>query len=182
MPYKDPEKAREASRRSAAKHRTKRRAYYHEWYSDPKNRQKKSNYTVAYHQRPGILEKKREKSRSHYQRNKELYKARSTKRRVKRKALMDRIALHYGCQNAECQWKGEFQSHQLAFHHLDPSAKVIEVAKMDTHSYERIIKEMNKCVVLCRNCHADVHHGTSVVDASLLCEVNLEDFSFDELK
>ncbi len=176
MPYKDPEKRREASRRSAAKHRAKRQAYHYQWYSDPKNRQKKSDYTAAYHQRPGVLEKKREKNQEHYQQNKDLYKSRALKRRTERIAFTDQVALHYSCQNVNCQWKGEFQPHQLAFHHLDPATKVIEVAKMGSHSYDKIVKEINKCVVLCRNCHADVHCGDLTVDSSLLCEVRLEDY------
>jgi hypothetical protein len=48
----------------------------------------------------------------------------------------------------------------LDFHHVDPSTKLIEVSKA-VHlcwSWERIMAEVNKCIVLCKNCHAKQHY------------------------
>lgn len=47
----------------------------------------------------------------------------------------------------------------LEFHHLDPSVKEKSVSKMASSTYSRakIMKEINKCIVLCSNCHRKLH-------------------------
>ena len=47
----------------------------------------------------------------------------------------------------------------LDFHHLDGSAKEHNISTMicKNHPKERILEEIAKCVVLCRNCHAVEH-------------------------
>jgi len=107
-----------------------------------------------------------------YKRSREKVIARQAARRRERVAFINGVALHYGCQNAECRWRGEFVGGQLDFHHLDPADKVIEVSKMESWSYARIVKEINKCAVLCKNCHVLVHAGLVVVDESHLCWVS----------
>ena len=49
----------------------------------------------------------------------------------------------------------------LDFHHLDPSQKDIGVGQMRGHSFQRIKREIEKCVVLCKNCHSEVHAGVT---------------------
>ncbi len=50
----------------------------------------------------------------------------------------------------------------LSFHHLDPKKKDFGVsAKGLTRSWEAIRKEINKCVLLCANCHMEVHDSLS---------------------
>ena len=48
----------------------------------------------------------------------------------------------------------------LQFHHLDPKEKLFE---LDSRTIERkkdreIIEEFNKCILLCANCHSELHH------------------------
>lgn len=44
----------------------------------------------------------------------------------------------------------------LQFHHPDPSVKDFGIG--DTfRSFDKLLKEAKKCVVLCANCHAEVH-------------------------
>ena len=48
----------------------------------------------------------------------------------------------------------------LEFHHIDPTEKEFSIAqKGHTRSWERIKKELEKCVLLCANCHREVHAG-----------------------
>lgn len=47
----------------------------------------------------------------------------------------------------------------LTFHHLDPKTKDTEVSLLLNYSWNRILKEIQKCVCLCANCHAKVHAG-----------------------
>jgi hypothetical protein len=44
----------------------------------------------------------------------------------------------------------------LEFHHKNPSEKDFEVVKT-LRKWESILKELNKCVLLCANCHREEH-------------------------
>jgi len=45
----------------------------------------------------------------------------------------------------------------LAFHHRDPAEKEYQIATMFAWSWERIVQELDKCDLLCANCHAELH-------------------------
>ena len=51
----------------------------------------------------------------------------------------------------------------LEFHHLDPSKKDMRLSKFGRTSWEKnkekIMEELDKCVLLCANCHREVHGG-----------------------
>ncbi|MDP8215475.1 MAG: HNH endonuclease signature motif containing protein [Candidatus Euphemobacter frigidus] len=46
----------------------------------------------------------------------------------------------------------------LEFHHLDPSRKDFGISdKGYTRSWEKVQEELDQCVILCANCHREVH-------------------------
>lgn len=45
----------------------------------------------------------------------------------------------------------------LEFHHLDPAEKEFQINKRWSMSDEKLLKELDKCVLLCSNCHREVH-------------------------
>ena len=47
----------------------------------------------------------------------------------------------------------------LDIHHEDPEKKDKNFSNMRHWSYERIIKELKGCVLLCKNCHSAFHVG-----------------------
>lgn len=48
----------------------------------------------------------------------------------------------------------------LEFHHLDPEAKDFGIgAHGYTRSWEEVKKELNKCILVCANCHRELHSG-----------------------
>lgn len=48
----------------------------------------------------------------------------------------------------------------LEFHHNNPNSKVFGLSvKGLTRSWERIKKEIDKCVLVCANCHREIHAG-----------------------
>ena len=51
-------------------------------------------------------------------------------------------------------------SEALHFHHIDETTKSENIARMIANSYglERARFEIEKCVVLCANCHAEFHY------------------------
>lgn len=47
----------------------------------------------------------------------------------------------------------------LEFHHLDPSKKEYKISDLKTHSKDKILLELSKCVLVCANCHREIHEG-----------------------
>ena len=48
----------------------------------------------------------------------------------------------------------------LEFHHLNPEEKDFSIAATGTtKSWERIKKELDKCICVCANCHREIHNG-----------------------
>ena len=48
----------------------------------------------------------------------------------------------------------------LDFHHIDPSIKNIQLDSrhLSNTNKEKIVEELNKCILLCSNCHRELHH------------------------
>lgn len=59
----------------------------------------------------------------------------------------------------KCSVCGEDHPACIDFHHKDPSKKEIIVSQCYNRgwSIERTKKEIDKCQVVCRNCHAKIH-------------------------
>jgi hypothetical protein len=49
----------------------------------------------------------------------------------------------------------------LELHHLDPTAKdfALGTVRRNPASWPKIVAELKKCVLLCANCHREVHDG-----------------------
>lgn len=45
----------------------------------------------------------------------------------------------------------------LEFHHLDPNEKDFGISKCLTKSISSLKEEVDKCILVCSNCHAEIH-------------------------
>jgi len=45
----------------------------------------------------------------------------------------------------------------LDFHHRDPKEKGYGISQIRGWKFERVKEELDKCDLLCRNCHSEVH-------------------------
>jgi transposase len=80
------------------------------------------------------------------------------RRRRKAKAILVREA------GGRCQLCGYDRSQAaLQFHHLDPAAKEFGVARRGARGIDRLRAEIQKCILLCSNCHAEVENGFTSV-------------------
>lgn len=52
----------------------------------------------------------------------------------------------------------------LTFHHLDPSKKDFTISGAHCIKWSRMAEELNKCVLLCANCHSEIHDGLINLD------------------
>lgn len=53
----------------------------------------------------------------------------------------------------------------LAFHHIDPSKKDISFSELRANPkrWEKIVEELKKCILVCHNCHSEIHAGVREV-------------------
>lgn len=47
----------------------------------------------------------------------------------------------------------------LVFHHLDPTEKDFTISQWKGFDFDRIISEAKKCVLVCANCHGELHES-----------------------
>lgn len=82
---------------------------------------------------------------------------RSNSRRFKRKQKL--VALAGG----KCKRCGYNRSVKvLEFHHRNPAEKKFAISGSHTRAWAEILKEMQKCDLLCANCHREVEEESSV--------------------
>lgn len=61
-------------------------------------------------------------------------------------------------KGGSCELCGYNKYHgALEFHHLDPSEKDVEWTRLRLRNWEKIKIELNKCILLCANCHREEH-------------------------
>ena len=60
---------------------------------------------------------------------------------------------------AECVVCKDNNFNNLVFHHRDPSTKIASIARLKSNraNYAVIIEEMDKCDIMCHNCHRKLH-------------------------
>lgn len=94
-------------------------------------------------------------SKRTYQDRKEYLNA-ATKRRRKE---IKKKAIEY--KGGKCQLCGyDKYEGAMDFHHLDPNKKDFAIsAKGITRAWEKVKEELDKCVLLCANCHRETHAG-----------------------
>lgn len=52
----------------------------------------------------------------------------------------------------------------LTFHHLDQDQKDFNISNEALkHPYKKLKKEVDKCVLLCSNCHIELHEGLTKI-------------------
>lgn len=59
-----------------------------------------------------------------------------------------------GCQR--CGYKTNLAA--LQFHHLNPKEKDFEISSNLCRKWETIKQEVEKCIVVCANCHIELHN------------------------
>lgn len=95
----------------------------------------------------------------HAERNKERFERIRNKRKQKKKNWIDRIKAEKGCKNC-----GLDNPVCLVYHHLGNKSFSLGGAAYRDIAKDKIKKELNKCVVLCANCHRRHHAGEIDID------------------
>lgn len=138
-------------------------------YKDMSPEQKAKHYERTERYRKKNMEKSNAASKKYYHANKEKCLARHkewveqnkeyvlTKQREKKRERKFQAISYLGGVCAACN--GDFHPAIYEFHHLDPSTKDRDPSKMLQLSWKRVQAELDKCELLCANCHRLKHHG-----------------------
>jgi transcription elongation factor Elf1 len=87
---------------------------------------------------------------------------------AKRRKRLKQMVVEY--KGGECVICG-YSKYAGAFdlHHLDESKKEFALSSHGlTRSWERVKKEADKCVLLCANCHRELHGGITQLPREIL--------------
>ena len=117
--------------------------------------------TVRYHTDPAYKFLRNERSKA----------SKKKRRQIKKKKTIDlfggkcQICFYDKCQNA------------LNFHHIDPSIKCFEISdafyRLDI-SEEELQEELKKCILICANCHNEIHAGITEIPESFKNPLTIE--------
>ncbi len=76
---------------------------------------------------------------------------------VHRKQREERVYAYKGNKCVLCGYDKCRSS--LHFHHLNPSEKSFEISGSWGRGWEKMKKELDKCILVCANCHGEIHEG-----------------------
>ena len=76
---------------------------------------------------------------------------------MRRRRVLKEKSIEY--KGGQCQVCGYSKCKRaLEFHHLDPKEKDFGIAhKGYTRSWDKVKQELDKCILVCANCHAEIH-------------------------
>ena len=74
------------------------------------------------------------------------------KRSLEYRSWVTEYKLQRGC--SICGYKKCAQA--LVFHHKNPKEKDFNIGQFKTYSRKRVMAEINKCVLICQNCHMEL--------------------------
>lgn len=78
-----------------------------------------------------------------------------------------RKALFVAYKGGKCEHCGYSKSvRALGFHHTDPKKKSFGISKCSTNSIKRVKRELDKCLLLCANCHMEEEERISTLPMS----------------
>jgi hypothetical protein len=97
---------------------------------------------------------RKEYHRDHYLRNTNVYKAKANNHRKRNRDYIQDIKKQSICSScSEDRW------YVLDFHHLGDKEFDVSAMIAKASSLEKIKEEIEKCIVLCANCHRELHHN-----------------------
>ena len=78
---------------------------------------------------------------------------------AKRRKKIRKMAIEYG--GGQCQVCGyKRDDSALEFHHRDPSKKDFGLSQKGlTRAWKKVRAELDKCILVCANCHREIHSG-----------------------
>lgn len=70
-------------------------------------------------------------------------------------------------QKNYCAKCGETRTYLLEYHHKNPNEKEFTIGRLKKGSYDVLQEEIDKCIVLCANCHREFHYLNKINNLSI---------------
>lgn len=121
-------------------------------------------YTIWMAYKNPLDERARAARRKHYENNKQQYLDRNAKKKTEmREHLID-------IKNVPCMdCKISYPSYVMDLDHRDPADKVADInIVISSGSWKKFYAEIEKCDVVCANCHRERTHGIDKLKKSML--------------
>lgn len=99
-------------------------------------------------------EKRKSFMEEHYKKYGDQYRSRARIRKMVQKRARQEKLVNY-LEDKKCEFCGFSDIRALHFDHIDPSKKEFGIARAinDGYHWDRTLKEIEKCRILCANCH-----------------------------
>ena len=111
---------------------------------------KRTGYRKKYEQKHP--ERVKENDKRYYEKHKDHIRiVKSNWQKIKGRENKLKAIEYLGGHCTDC--KNEFPSYIYDFHHLDPNIKDFNIARLMGRKWENIVPELDKCILLCANCH-----------------------------
>lgn len=81
-----------------------------------------------------------------------------------RKRTKEKLVKYKGGKCERCEYNKCINA--LEFHHLDPNEKDFQIGGK-SWSFERLKKEVDKCILVCSNCHREIHSENKLSDGQV---------------
>ena len=75
--------------------------------------------------------------------------------KTRKKKIKEYLVQQMGGKCERCGYNDCIEA--LCFHHVDPTTKLFEISRGLTKSMFALQKEVDKCALLCANCHIEAH-------------------------
>lgn len=95
--------------------------------------------------------------REHYQKNKDKYKRASRDQAKRNRLFVKRVK-----QRSECHVCNDKRWYVLDFHHVDGKKDAVSKMAGDGVSIATLKLEIRNCIIVCANCHREIHHNAPV--------------------
>ena len=81
---------------------------------------------------------------------------------IKRRAIKKALIEYKGGKCSRCGYNTSIRA--LEFHHLDPNEKDFGISTCLTKDFSKLKTEVDKCILVCSNCHAEIHDELNLDD------------------
>ena len=156
---RNPEKARESIRRWRERNHEIAKYRQREYYKNNSEKERKRVSEWIKNNRDKVnYRERRSKSKQRWKKNNPDKVRESRRRRSLNRKL---YSIEYkGGKCEDCGIIATMENRSIFdFHHLEPSTKKNEVTELQTKSIEKLKEELDKCVLLCANCHRLRHQN-----------------------
>lgn len=84
-------------------------------------------------------------------------------------------------RNQCCAKCGDNRAYVLDYHHIDPNIKEMNISRMlsNRSNINHVIQEIDKCIILCSNCHRELHYLNISIDEYLAGQYSSSAQGFD---